>query len=135
MNPKTKFGKIFLAVFVLGMGLMLCPDNTAAFSLKSGDIDQIVHSETNFSLNALVMEVNLKKEYLIVAEKKINLMDFKAGDKHYKTAFVNGRGNISYAASVRATEWVGKRVILNGYKLKGGDIVAKSIKRVPSSEK
>jgi hypothetical protein len=135
MNRTTKFGKIFLAVFVLGMGLILCPGNTAAFSLTSSDTDQIVHSETNFTLNALVMKVNLQKAYFVIAEKHIYLMDFKAGDKHYRTAFVNERGDISYAASVKASQWEGKRVLVKGYRLNSGNIVAKSIERLTDSPK
>jgi hypothetical protein len=117
------------------MGLILHPDNSAAFSLKSSDIDQIVHSETNFTLNALVMEVNLKKAYVIVGEITIHFMDFKAGGKHYRTAFVNERGDTSYADSVKASQWEEKRVIVKGYKLGSGDIVAESIERVASRHK
>jgi hypothetical protein len=133
MNGKIRFGKIFLAVFVLGMGLTLCPNNTTAFSLGGSDVDQIVHSGANFTLNALVMQVNLEKAYLVVGEKRINLMDFKEGGKQYKTAFVNEKGEISYAASVRAPEWQGKRVLVTGYKLEGGNIFAQSIRRVASA--
>jgi hypothetical protein len=135
MKGKTKLGKIFLAVFVLGMGLMLCPYNTAAFSLGVSDVDQIVHSGANFTLNAVVMEVNLGKAYLVVGEKRINLMDFKASGKRYRTAFVNVEGEISYAASVRAPEWQGKRVRVIGYKLEGGNIFAQSIQRVAPGRK
>jgi hypothetical protein len=135
MNRKTKFGKIFLAVFVLGMGLMLCPNNTAAFSLKSSDIDQIVHSETNYKINTIFMEINQKKAYVVVGEIVIHLIDFKSDGKHYKTAFVNERGDISYAASVKASQWEGKRVLVKGYKLGSGDIVAQSIERVKPRHK
>jgi hypothetical protein len=130
MNPKTKFGKIFLAVFVLGMGLMLCPRNAAAFSLNSADIDQIVHSDTNYQINSLFMELNLKKEYVIVGEIQIYFMDFKSGGKHYQTTFVDMEGETSNAASVMASKFVGKRVLVKGYRLANGKIVAKSIQRV-----
>jgi hypothetical protein len=130
MNPKTKFGEFFLAVFILGMGLMLCPNNTAAFSLRSSDIEQILHSETKFKINALVMEVNLKKAYIVVGEKKIYFMNFKSGGKHYKTAFLNERGDSSYAASLIASQWEGKRVLVKAYKLDSGNLVADSIQKV-----
>jgi hypothetical protein len=135
MNPKTKFGKIFLAVFVLGMGLMLCPNDSKAFSLKSSEIDQIVHSKPNYTLNALVMEVHLNKAYLVIAEKKIYVMDFEAGDKHYKTTFVDEHGDISYAASVKASQWEEKRVLVKAYRLPGGNIVAESIEKIPTRHK
>jgi hypothetical protein len=130
MNPKTKFGKLFLAVLVLGLGLMLCPHNTAAFTLTSADVDQITHSDTNFNINSIFMEMHRKKAYVVVGEKTIYLIDFKAGDKHYKTVFVNEQGDTSYAASVTAADWVGKRALVKGYKLNSGKIVAESIERV-----
>jgi hypothetical protein len=130
MNCTKIFRKLLSAFFILGMGLILCPNDTAAFSLKSSDIDHIVHSETDFKINALVMEVNLKKAFTIVGEIKIYFMDFKAGNKRYRTAFVNERGDTSYAASVRASKWEEKRVIVKGYKLGNGDIVAESVEKI-----
>ena len=119
----------------LGMGLMLWTNNSMAFSLKSSEIHQIVHSKPNFTLNALVMEVKLDKAYLVIAEKKIYLMDFEAGDKHYQTTFVDEYGDKSYAASVKASQWDGKRALVTGYRLSSGNIVAESIKRVESGHK
>ncbi len=135
MNPRIKFGKIFLAVVVLGMGLMLWPNNSRAFSLKSSEIDQIVHSKPNYTLNALVMEVHLDKEYLVIAEKKIYVMDFETGGKHYKTTFIDEHGDISYAAFVKASQWEKKRVIVKAYRLPGGNIVAESIQRIGGRHK
>ena len=76
------------------------------------------------------MELNQKKAYVIVGEKKFYLMDFRSGDKHYRTIFMNKQGVVSYAASVKTSEWEGKRVLLKGYRLSNGKIVAESIKRV-----
>jgi predicted nucleic acid-binding Zn finger protein len=130
MNPRSKFEKIFLAVFVLGIGLILCPNNTAAFSLRSSDVYKIVHSGTNYKINSLFMELNREKSYVVVGEIKIYLMDFTSGDKHYKTTFVNKQGDVSHLDSVKAAEWVGKRALVKGYRLDNGNIVAESIKRV-----
>jgi len=135
MNCTKIFSKLLSVFFILGMGLILCPNDTAAFSLKSSDIDHIVHSETDFKINALVMEANLKKAYIIVGEKKIYVMDFEAGDKHYKTTFVDEHGDISYAASVKASQWKGKRVLVKCYRLPGGNIVAESIEKIPTRHK
>jgi hypothetical protein len=135
MNCKTIFRNILLAFFVLFTGLILYPNDTAAFSLKRSDIDHIVKSETDFKINALVMEVNLRKAYIIVGEITIYFMDFKAGGKHYRTAFVNENGDISYAASMRVSQWEEKRVLVKGYKLPSGDIVAESIEKIAASHK
>ena len=135
MNCKTIFRNIFLAVFILCMGQILCPNNTAAFSLKSSEIDRIVHSGTDYKINTIFMEVNQKEAYVAAGERVMYLMDFKAGGKHYRTVFVNEQGDISYAASVKNSEWRGKRVIIKGYKLDSGDIVAESIEKVTSRHK
>ena len=130
MNPITKFGKIFLAVFVLGIGLMLCPNNTAAFSLRNSDVDQIIHSSTNYNINSLFMELNRKKSYVVVGEIKIYLMNFDSDGNHYETVFVNKQGEKSHVDSVKSAQWVGKRVLVRGWRLDNGNIVAESIKRV-----
>lgn len=135
MNCTKIFRNLLSAFLILGMGLILYPDDTAAFSLKRSEIDRIVHSETDFKINALVMEVNLKKAYIIAGEITIYFMDFKTGGKHYRTAFVNERGDTSYADSVKASQWDGKRVLVKGYKLGSGDIVAESIEKIPTRHK
>ena len=135
MNRNIIFKNLLMAVFVLCMGLILSPDDTAAFSLKSSEMDHIVKSETNYKLNSIFMEVNQKKGYVVVGEIMIYLMDFKTGGKHYRTAFVNERGNTSYVDSVKASQWEGKRTIVKGYKLSSGDIVAESIEEVTSRRK
>ena len=135
MNCNTIFKNILLAVFVLCMGLILCPNDTAAFSVKSSEMDHIVKSETNYKLNSIFMEVNQKKGHVVVGEIMIYLMDFKTGGKHYRTSFVNERGNTSYVDSVKASQWEGKRTIVKGYKLSSGDIVAETIEKVKPRHK
>lgn len=135
MNCNTIFRNIFLAVFVLVMGLILCPNNTAAFSLKSSQIDLIVHSKTNFKINTVFMDIDQNNGYVLAGEMTFYLMDFKAGDKDYKTVFINERGGKSYAGSVKNSQWKGKRVIIKGYKLGSGDIVAESIEKVTNRHK
>ena len=130
MNCNTIFRNIFLAVFVLCMGLILCPKDTAAFSLKRSEIDRIVHSEPGYEINTIFMEIDQKKGYVLAGEIMFYLMDFKAGDKDYKTVFINERGGKSYADSVENSQWKGKRVIIKGYKLGSRVIVAESIKKV-----
>ncbi len=135
MNCKTIFKNILLAVFVLCVGLILCPKDAAAFSLKNSEIDHVVNSETDYKINTLFMEINQKKGYVVVGEIMIYLMDFKTGGNHYRTVFVDERGDTSYASSVKASQWEGKRVIVKGYKLSSGDIVAESIEKVATRHK
>ena len=135
MNCKIIFKNILLAVFVLGMGLVLCPNNTAAFSLNNAQIDHIVHSEANYKINTIFMELHQKKGYVIVGEEVFYLMDFRSENKQYKTTFVNKQGVESYADSLKPSEWARKEVILKGYRLDNGKMVAESIKRVELSHK
>ena len=135
MNRNTLLKNVLLAVSVLCMGLILCPNDTVAFSIKSADIDHIKNSETNYKINTLFMEIHPKKGYVIAGEIMIYLMDFKTGGEHYRTVFVNEQGDSSYAGSVKASHWVGKRVVVKGYKLDSGEIVAESIEKVAARNK
>lgn len=135
MNCKTIFRNILLTVFILCIGLILCPNDTAAFSLKSSDIDQIVHSKTNYKINTLFIEINHKKAYIVVGEIMIYLMDFKVDKKRYRTVFINKQGDTSYADSVKNFQWEGKRVLVKGYKLNSGDIVAESIEKIANRQR
>jgi len=86
-------------------------------------------------INAVISEINLKEAYLIVGEKKIYLIEFKVGNNHYRTAFVNERGHTSYINSLRTILWKKERVLVRGFKLDNGDILAGIIKKIPSGHK
>jgi hypothetical protein len=130
MSYNITFRYIFLTVFVLYLGLLLCPNRSAAFSLRISDIDHIVHSETDYKIDTIFMEVNPIKGYILAGEKTMYLMNFNSGDKHYRTVFVNERGDTQYADSVENYQWRGKRVLIKGYKLGSRVIVAQSIEKI-----
>ena len=65
----------------------------------------------------------------------MNLMDFTSGGKNYRTVFVDENGDTSYAASVKASKWVRKRVLVKGYRVDGGNIVVQSIQKVKLGHK
>ncbi|MGD2030105.1 MAG: hypothetical protein PVG86_09235, partial [Desulfobacterales bacterium] len=73
--------------------------------------------------------------YLIVGEKKVFPIEFKLGNKYYKTAFVNQRGYTTYMTSMRPSLWVGERVLVKGFKLANGDIIAGIIKKISSGHR
>ena len=131
MNYSNVFTKTLFLLIAIGMGLLLHPSNTVAFSTKSIHFD----SMEPFKINAVISEINLKEAYLIVGEKKVYPIEFKLGGKHYKTAFVNQRGNTSYITSLRASLWLGERVLVKGFKLANGDIIAGIIKKIPSGHR
>jgi len=128
MNYKILFKNICLFFFVLGLGLMLYPDNATAFSKKGIDFDRMEPIE----INAVIQDINVNKKYLIVGEQKVYLIEFKLGSDDYRSAFVNERGDKSYINSLITSRWKGKRVLVRGFKLDNGDIVAGTIKRIRS---
>lgn len=128
MSYKNLFRSIVLFFYVLGLGLMLYPDNAAAFSKKRVDFDRM----EPIKINAVIHEINVKEKYLIVGEKKVYLVEFKLGSDEYRSAFVDERDGTSYITSLITSRWKGKRVIVKGFKLDNGDIVAGTIKRIRS---
>lgn len=130
MNYTNIVRNIILFIFILGLGLMSFPDNSAAFSKKRIDFDRMKPIE----INAVIHDINLKENYLIVGEQKVYLVEFKLGSDEYQSAFVDERGDTSYITSLISSRWIGKRVLVRGFKLDNGDIVAGTIKRIQSRQ-
>ena len=128
MNYKNLFKNIFLFFLVLGLGLILSTNPTAAFSEKGINFDSIKPIE----INAVVHDINLKEKYLIVGEQKVYLVEFKLGSDEYQSVFVDERGDTSNITSLISSRWKGRRVLVRGFKLDNGDIVAGTIKRIRS---
>jgi hypothetical protein len=128
MNYKNIFKSIFLFFLFLGLGLISYPNNLAAFSQKGIDLNRM----EPIKINAVIHDINVTKKFLIVGEKKVYLIEFKLGSDEYKSTFVDERGDTSYVNSLIAARWKGKRVIVRGFKLDNGDIVAGTIKKIRS---
>ena len=128
MNYKNLFKNIFLFFLVLGLGLILSTNPTAAFSKKGINFDSLKPIE----INAVVHDINLKEKYLIVGEQKVYLVEFKLGSDEYQSVFVDERGDTSDITSLVSSRWRGRRVLVRGFKLDNGDIVAGTIKRIRS---
>jgi len=124
MNCTNLLKNIFLFFLFLGLGLMFYPDNTAASSKKLLKFDRIEPVE----INAVVQDINIDGKYLIVGEKKIYLIEFMLGNDKYRSAFVDNMGDTSDITALRTSLWEGKRVLVRGFKLANGDIVAGIIK-------
>jgi hypothetical protein len=131
MNNTNVFTKTLFLLIAIAMGVLLHPNDRVAFSAQSIDFN----SMEPFKINAVVSEINLKEAYLIVGEKKVYPVEFKLGGKHYKTAFINQRGNTSYITSLKPSLWLGERVLVKGFKLANGDIIAGSIKKISSGSR
>ena len=119
-------------VFLLGMVMAVMlgffyPNHSAAVSGLTIDPDAMEEVE----INALIMEVNTIKSYMIVAEKRFDISEFKMGGKAYKTSLLDKQGN---AVQLNAFK-EGQRVLVRGFKLTDGVTVAEIIQEVSASEK
>ena len=116
MNPK----KILTIILVLGLAIgakgLLYPNNAGAFSGITINAARLEFVETD----AEIMVVNIKKSYLIVAEIKFDVTEFKIGEKIYKTALVDADGETATLKSFKK----GQRVIVKSIKLPNGDLIA-----------
>lgn len=130
MNYTNVFTKTLFLLIVTGLCVFFYPDNTAAISRGSMGFDM-----EPFEIKAVISEINLREAYLVVGENKIFLIEFKVGSKQYRTAFVNQRGNTSYITSLRPSLWLGERVLVRGFKLANGDIIAGAIKKISSGRR
>ncbi len=127
MNCTNLLKNIFLFFLFIGLGLMFYPDNTAAFSKKGLNFDRIEPIE----INAVIQDINIGGKYLIVGERKVFLIEFKLGTDKYRSTFVDETGDTSDIAALRTSIWKGKRVLVRGFKLANGDIIAGTIKMQP----
>jgi len=130
MNNTNVFTKTLFLLIVTGLCVFFYPDNTDAISKRSMGFDM-----KPVEIKAVISEINLREAYLIVGENKIFLIEFKVGSERYRTAFVNQRGNTSYINSLRPSLWLGKTVLVRGFKLSNGDIIAGAIKKIPSGRR
>ena len=80
-----------------------------------------------FELQATIMEVNSWNKYLIVAEKKVELVDFRKGGKRYKTMVRDWKGNTIRLEQLEKGQWV----FIRAYKLVDGTIAAREVYRLP----
>jgi len=126
------FKKTNKKVFLLGMLMAVMlgffhPNHSAAVPGLTIDPDAMEEVE----INAMIMEVNAIKSYMIVAEERFDISEFKMEGKTYKTSLLDKEGN---AAQLNVFK-KGERVLVRGFKIPGGITVAASIQKVSASEK
>jgi hypothetical protein len=127
MRYTNRVRHISLFLLFLGLGLMCYSNNAAAFSKKPIDFDRMKPIE----LNAVIQDISVNGSYMIVGEKKVYLIEFKLGNDKYRSFFVDDMGDTSDITALRTSIWKGKRVLVKGFKLANGDIVAGIIKMQP----
>jgi len=117
------FKKGLILCLIINICVFLHPAyNSYAFSWLNIDLENSEPVE----INAVIMEVNTAKSYMIVAEKKINIISFKDGKKIYKTKLMNEKGRVVQLGSFKERQ----RVLVKGVKLIDEQIVALEIKKI-----
>jgi len=80
-----------------------------------------------FQIQCTIMEVHPEASYLIVGEKRIELVDFLKGNKRYRTILKNSKGETIPFNSFRKGQWV----FVRGFRLSDGRIAAREIYQLP----
>jgi len=120
------FRKTLLLWVVIGICGLLYPAHAGAFSGKN----IFPQGVEPFELYGKIMEVNIHKAYLIVAEKRINV-GFKIGDQLYNTTFLDAEGKPITLSSFRK----GQRVLVQGFTLPDGAMVAGRVQKLLPGQK
>lgn len=81
-----------------------------------------------FEFQCTIMEVHPEANYLIVGEKRIELVDFLKGDKRYRTILKNSEGETIPLSSFNKAQWV----FIRGFRLSDGLIAAREIYQLPA---
>jgi len=119
MKNMTTFLTIVWVGLFFGIGWFLCPNYTSAFSGPAFDPAQMEYIE----IKAEVMEVNIEKSYVVVAEKYFDVTEYKIGDDIHKTTLEDAAGEEIPLESLTR----GQQVIVKGIKLSKDRFVADSI--------
>ena len=111
--------------FVTGIACLFLPQILVAET----DIPAIERAGTTglFEVHSRIMEINYGKKYMIVAEKRVDLIDYREGGQRYRTLLRNSRGNTISFRSFKRKNWV----FVLGLELGGDRIAAREIYRLP----
>jgi len=120
--------KVFLlGIFMAALLGFFHPNHSFAVPGLTVDTDDMVEVE----IDASVMEVNTIKSYMIIAEKRFDITEFKMEGKTYKTSLLDKEGNAVQLKTFKK----GERVLARGFELPGGVTVAEAIQKVSGSKK
>jgi len=120
------FRKTLLLWLVMGVCGLLYPAHADAIEGKN----IFPAGVEPFELYGKIMEVNITKEFMIVAEKKISLTGFKVGEQVIKTTFLDTKGKPITIYSFRK----GQRVLAQGVTLPDGTMVAGTVRILPPGQ-
>jgi len=111
--------------FVTGIACLFLPQILVAET----DIPAVERAGTTglFEVQSRIMEINYGKKYMIVAEKRVDLIDYREGGQRYRTLLKNSRGNRISFRSFKRKNWV----FVRGLELGDDRIAAREIYRLP----
>ena len=115
--PKWMLGWLWVAVVALPM----------IAEAASWRYFEIAKGAQVIKFDAYVMEIDYQQVYMYVAEEKIFAARFHYDGKDQKTIM---RGTDAERITLEDIK-VGERVIIKGFRLKSGDIVAETIQKMP----
>lgn len=115
----------FLRWFVIGLGGVFFPQMVLAGS--NINVKELEDTDC-FDLKCTIMEVHPEGSYLIVGEKKIELIDFQKGGRRYRTMLRDHRGQTIPFSSFTKGQWV----FIRAFELLDGRSVAREIYKLPS---
>jgi len=106
--------------------MTLCTLVLPGFALaQSAEIVALEREGDYFELQCSIMEVH--RDYLVVCEETIKLVDFRQGGQRYKTMLLDHEGNSLSFRDFRQNNWV----FIRGFELENGEIFAREIYKLP----
>lgn len=113
---------------LLSVVLVTCCIIPSAFSAEPKiSIDN--DNQSFYELHSVFMESNEAKQYVIVGEQRIDLIDMRRGTQRFKTMIRNSQEKDIPLQSLNN----GNLVFIRGFELSDGRIMAREIYRLPQS--
>jgi hypothetical protein len=123
MNSRISRGTFVIGCAVL-VGSLFFPNILIALpDIKIEESEDVEF----FELQCTVMEVHPRRNYLIVGEKKIELVDLQKGAQRYRTMLRDSTGKTIPLSSFKKGQWV----FVRGFRLLDGRIAAREIYQLP----
>jgi len=122
-NGKEFIGLCVVLFVCLALAQAIQAGNNGTIN-ESADLDF-------FTLQTTVMKVHPQNKYLIAGEKTIELVDFRKGNKQFRTMVKSSSGSDITLAFLKR----GQKIFIRGFELPDGTIQAREIYQLPDSVK
>ena len=114
-----------LFLIIIGGGFF---NITMALAQSERRLNIDIDKSDSIKLQSTIMEIDVSRGILIVAEKEIHIVDLLIEGHQFKTVLHNVKGKPVLFESFH----VGKRVYVEGLELEGDRVAASMIQHVPS---